>query len=95
MRLLISTEEDVFEAPTVWLNDSYAPVVGSRALFSSQQEHKPQQGPYNWIKIAAVDTVLVDTVDGTMAWLAATTRTAWCAVHPFTDIGTLHPKVPR
>jgi hypothetical protein len=92
MRLLITYEKFTFEAPSIWLDAEYVPVVGPQRLFSLADNHGPQCGPYMWLKIAMIDTVYVNANEGYIQWLPAAFRTAWCPLHPFIGIGIVHDK---
>ena len=99
MRLLICDAEYVFEAPTVWLTEECVPVVGMRHLFSTTCRYeKEQKGPYNWIKIAILDTVQIDIKDGSMVWLPAIYRNqddtmVWNSIHSYVESGLLLERV--
>ena len=96
MRLLISDEQDIFEAPTVWLTEDIVPTVGKQHLFSISCDYeKEQEGPYNWIKIAILDTVQIDLTEGCMVWLPTVYERqgyvgTWNSIHTFVECGLLH-----
>ena len=98
MRLLISDKENVFEAPTVWLTEDFVPVVGKQHLFSTTSKYDAvQEGPYNWIKIAVLDTVQIDLEEGSMVWLPTIYEKQgyerfWNSIHAFVDCGLLHDR---
>ncbi len=89
MRLLVSYDKYMFEAPIIWLNDDYVPVVGTQKLFCPSERQKQQSGPYMWLKIAMLDTVQVNASEGTIQWFPSAFRTALCPLHPFNESGLL------
>jgi hypothetical protein len=87
MKLTITYEKFTFEAPSVWLDDEYVPVVGTQRLFSLADQHVPQSGPYVWLKIAMIDAVIVNANEGSIQWFPSVFRTALCPLHPFNGSG--------
>ena len=59
-----------------------------------------QEGLYNWIKIAILDTVQIDLDEGSMVWLLKVydkqgNEGWWNSIHAFVESGLLHTSVAK